>query len=84
MSRSSDRDGSLMQSFLHRPLLIFHETGHMVFMPFGEWMSVAGALLCKNRDPFGAALGLWLLGWAAWVLKRQRARLSDAPYVDED
>jgi hypothetical protein len=23
------------------------------------------------------------LGWAAWVLKRQRARLSDAPFVDE-
>lgn len=157
------RDGSLMQSFLHRPLLIFHEAGHVVFMPFGEWMSVAGgtlgqlvmpaimtgALLYKNRDPFGAAIGMWLLGvsvldvapyvydalhpqltllgggtgetgphdwmyllgsmgvvnqaqfigalvhklgalivlgalgWAAWVLKRQRARLSDAPFVEE-
>lgn len=157
------RDGSLMQSFLHRPLLIFHEAGHVVFMPFGEWMTIAGgtlgqlimpaimagALLYKNRDPFGAALGLWLVGvslldvapyvydalqpqlmllgghtgedgphdwiyllgsmgliakshfigalvhklgalvmwiavgWAAWVLKRQRARLSDAPYIEE-
>jgi hypothetical protein len=39
------RDGSLMNSFLHRPLLIFHEAGHVVFMPFGEWMSVAGGTL---------------------------------------
>lgn len=157
------RDGSLMHSFLHRPLLIFHEAGHVVFMPLGEWMSVAGgtlgqllmpaimagALLYRNRDPFGAAIGLWLLGvsvldvapyvydaweprltllgggtgetgphdwmyllgsmglvskaqflgalvhklgaivvlvalgWGVWVLKRQRARLSDAPLVDD-
>jgi ribosomal protein S27AE len=70
------RDGEIMDSFLHRPLLVFHEAGHVVFRPFGEWMTVlggtlgqllmpailGGALLWKNRDPFGAALGLWLLG----------------------
>lgn len=70
------RNGEMGKSFLHRPLLVFHEAGHVVFMPFGEWMIVlggtlgqllmpaimAGALLLKNGDRFGAALGVWLLG----------------------
>ncbi len=70
------RDGEMMHSFLHRPLLIFHEAGHIVFMPFGQWISVlggtlgqllmpaimAGALLLKNHDRFGAAVGLWFFG----------------------
>ena len=48
----------------------------MVFAFLGHWMAVAGgtlgqllmplilggALLLTNRDPFGAALGLWLFG----------------------
>ena len=70
------RDGEMGGSFLHRSLLVFHEAGHVAFMPFGEWMAVlggtlgqllmptimAGALLLKNGDRFGAALGVWLLG----------------------
>lgn len=70
------RDGEMGSAFLHRPLLIFHEAGHVVFAFLGHWMSVAGgtlgqllmplilglALLRTNRDPFGAALGLWLFG----------------------
>ena len=70
------RVGEMGESFLHRPLLVFHEAGHIVFMAFGEWMTIlggtlgqllmpillAGALLLKNRDPFGAAVGLWLFG----------------------
>ena len=70
------RDGELMTSFIHGPLLVFHEAGHVLFRPFGEWMAVlggslfqlllpailCGALLLKNRDPFGASIGLWLLG----------------------
>jgi hypothetical protein len=80
------RDGSIAQSFIHGPLLVFHEAGHVVFMLFGEWMTVAGgtlwqllmpailagALLLKNRDPFGASIGLWLLGVSL---------LDVAPYV---
>jgi hypothetical protein len=45
-------------------------------MPLGHWMMIlggtlgqlimplilGGALLVKNRDPFGAAVGLWFLG----------------------
>jgi hypothetical protein len=70
------RTGEIARSFIHGPLLIFHEAGHVVFRPFGEWVTVLGGtlgqllmpatigavLLWKNRDPFGAALGLWLLG----------------------
>ncbi len=70
------RTGDMGESFLHGPLLVFHEAGHVLFSPFGEWLMVIGgtlgqllmpallaaALLLKNRDPFGAAIGLWLLG----------------------
>lgn len=70
------RTGELGASFIHRPLLIFHEAGHVVFRLFGEWVTVlggtlgqlimpailGGALLIKNRDPFGASIGLWFLG----------------------
>ena len=70
------RTGSMGGSFLHGPLLIFHEAGHVIFRLFGEFMMIAGgslgqlimpailcgALLITNRDPFGAAIGLWLFG----------------------
>lgn len=70
------QDESFGESFIHAPLLIFHEAGHIVFMPFGEWVMVLGgtlgqllmpavlsiALLYRNRDAFGAAIGLWLFG----------------------
>jgi len=70
------RDGEMNQSFIHAPLLVFHEAGHVIFRPLGEWMTVLGgslfqvlfpailafALLWKNRDPFGASIGLWLVG----------------------
>ena len=70
------RTGEMGESFLHRPILIFHEAGHVIFMPLGHWMTIlggtlgqlimpiilGGALLIKNRDPFGAAVGLWFLG----------------------
>jgi len=70
------RSGEIGGSFLHGPLLLFHEAGHVVFSPFGDWLMFLGgtlgqlllpaiiivAFLWKNRDPFGAAVGLWLLG----------------------
>ncbi|MFZ4481244.1 MAG: hypothetical protein ACOYNZ_15265 [Rhodoferax sp.] len=70
------RTGEMGASFIHRPLLVFHEAGHILFLPLGRWMSVLGgtlmqlimpaimaaALLIRNRDPFGAALGLWFFG----------------------
>ena len=80
------RTGEIGSSFLHGPLLVFHEAGHVVFRLFGESMMIlggtlgqllmpailCGALLFKNRDPFGAAIGLWLLGVSL---------LDVAPYV---
>ena len=70
------REAEINASFLHGPLLLFHEAGHVVFGLFGEWVRVfggtlgqlampallCGALLWKNRDPFGASFGLWLFG----------------------
>ncbi len=70
------RSGEMGSSFLHGPLLLFHEAGHVLFRLFGEWMTILGgtlgqllmpaiivvAFLWKNRDPLGAAVGLWLLG----------------------
>lgn len=78
--------GEMMSSFLHGPLLVFHEAGHVIFGFLGEFIMVfggsfaqllmpaimAGALLLKNRDPFGAAIGTWLLGVSL---------LDLAPYV---
>lgn len=82
------RSGEIAASFLHGPLLIFHEAGHVIFRLFGQWMAVLGgtlmqllmpavmavALLWRNRDPFGAALALWLLGVSL---------LDVAPYVHD-
>lgn len=80
------RVGEFGATFLHRPLLVFHEAGHLIFRLFGEWVSVlggtlgqllmplllAGALLLKNRDPFGAAIGVWFVGVSL---------LDVAPYI---
>jgi hypothetical protein len=76
------------QSFMHRVNLIFHEAGHVIFMPFGHFMMVLGgtlgqllmpatagvALLVKNRDPFGASLALW---WFA------QSMMDLAPYIND-
>lgn len=68
--------GAIASSFLHGPLLVFHEAGHVIFSFFGEFATILGgsfmqllmpaiivaALLWKNEDPFGAAIGLWFFG----------------------
>jgi hypothetical protein len=69
-------DKTIISSFMHSVNLVFHEAGHLIFSPFGRFMTILGgslnqllvpllvmfALLIKNRDPFGASLGLWWLG----------------------
>jgi hypothetical protein len=76
------------QSFMHRVNLVFHEAGHVIFMPFGRFMSVlggtlgqwlmpaivAGVFLFKTRDTFGASVGLWWLG---------QSFMDAAPYVHD-
>jgi hypothetical protein len=82
------RSNEIGESFMHRVDLVFHEAGHVVFMPFGHFMmvlggtlgqllmpAVAGAvLLLKNRDPFGASLALWWLGQSV---------MDVAPYIND-
>ena len=69
-------DWEMSSTFLHAAMVPFHEFGHLLFRPFGEFMSVAGGTLAqwllplaflalfslKNRDNFSASLMLWWLG----------------------
>lgn len=64
------------ESFLHGVNLAFHEAGHLLFRPFGRFITVLGGslgqllipLICmgtfliKSRDPFGASVAFWWLG----------------------
>ncbi len=79
-------DWEMSASLMHLVLLPFHEFGHILFMPFGEFMTLLGGsifqvlmplllggyFLVKNRDPFAASLMLW---WAAAGV------LDTAPYI---
>ncbi|MDP2786324.1 MAG: hypothetical protein Q8O38_17280 [Sulfurimicrobium sp.] len=70
------RDGEMGSSFMHAILLPIHEAGHVLFMPFGQFLTMLGGslfqlllpliaaatVLWQNRDPFGAALGVWWCG----------------------
>jgi hypothetical protein len=70
--------GDLGGFFLGKVILPWHEAGHVVFRPFGRFMTILGgtlgqhlfpivlgaALLVKRRDPFGASLAFWLLGFS--------------------
>jgi hypothetical protein len=67
------RDGEIGGSFMHNILLPIHETGHVLFRPFGEFMMILGgslfqlvlpfgigiAFVVVNRDNFAAAICLW-------------------------
>lgn len=72
-------DGKSGSNFLHMVLLPFHEAGHyLIFRWFGEFIMILGgtlgqhlmpivagvSLLMQRRDPFGAALCAWLLGYS--------------------
>ncbi|MGK2915243.1 MAG: hypothetical protein ACSLE5_12495 [Porticoccaceae bacterium] len=75
-------------SFLHLINLPFHEAGHVIFRPFGAFVTslggtlgqllmpaiCVGVLLIKTRDPFGAAVSLWWFG---------ENFLDIAPYIDD-
>jgi hypothetical protein len=76
---SNIRAGIVGSNFLHLVLLPFHEAGHYaIFRWFGRFIMTLGgtlgqhlmpivlgvALLVKQRDPFGAAVFAWLLGFS--------------------
>ncbi len=77
-----------MASFWHLVNLPFHEAGHLIFRPFGEFMtSLGGSLgqlliplvclvvfLIKTRDTFAAAFALWWFG---------ENFLDLAPYIND-
>jgi hypothetical protein len=78
----------VMDSFLHMINLPFHEAGHVIFSPFGRFLTIlggslmqvlvpavcAGALYFQTRDPFGAALCVWWMG---------ENLLDLAPYIND-
>lgn len=81
-------DNAAGASFLHNINLPFHEAGHLIFRPFGRFVTSLGGtlgqllmpaicmltLLLKTRDPYGAALALWWLG---------ENFLDIAPYIND-
>jgi hypothetical protein len=42
---------AVMESFLHLPNLVFHEAGHVIFSPFGRFLSVLGGSLFQCLVP---------------------------------
>jgi len=76
------------ESWLYLVNLPFHEAGHVLFRPFGRFMTSLGGtlgqllvplicmltLLLKTRDPFGAAVCFWWFG---------ENFLDVAPYIDD-
>lgn len=67
---------------VHAFITPFHEFGHVLFKPFGEFMMLAGGtfgqhavcvglgalFLYRNRDPYAAALMLWVLGYSVLTM----------------
>lgn len=65
-----------MSSFLHGVNLVFHEAGHILFLPVGTFLTVLGGsltqllvpitclvvLVRQTRDAFGGSLALWWTG----------------------
>ena len=66
---------SAADSILHLPNLVFHEAGHVLFSPFGRFMTVLGGSLFQfalplgiavaflvQHNPFGAMVCTWWAG----------------------
>ncbi len=66
----------IMNSFMHNINLPFHEFGHVLFSPFGRFMTILGGslfqlllplgltlvFLIKQKDTFAATITFWWLG----------------------
>lgn len=82
---------SVGSSFLHNISLPFHEFGHVLFIPFGDFMIILGgslfqvlmplgimlAFIFKQRDNFAASIMLW---WSGQNFIDISPYISDAPY----
>ena len=76
------------ESFFHLVNLVFHEAGHIIFSPFGQFVATLGGtlgqllmpavclavLLIRTRDGFGAAIAQW---WLA------ESFMDIAPYIND-
>lgn len=85
---SSISSNYVAESFMHLINLPFHEAGHVIFRPFGSFMTSLGGtlgqmlipIIClwtflfKYRNTFGAAICLWWLG---------QNFLDIAPYIND-
>lgn len=78
----------VMESFLHLPDLVFHEAGHVIFLPLGQFMTVLGGSLMqvlvpviltgafvRQQQPFSAAVCAW---WAGQNLVDLAPYIADA------
>ena len=77
-----------LESFLHLPDLVFHEAGHIIFSPFGVFMTAFGGSLLqllvpviaavafiRQEDRFSAAICGW---WAGQNLVDLAPYIADA------
>ena len=77
-------------SVLHNIILPIHETGHIVFMPFGQYLYAAGGSIfqilfplifvvyfLRKGDRYSATVPLWFVGISAMDLVPY---IKDAPY----
>lgn len=88
LATPSIESNAVGESFLHLVNLPFHEAGHVLLAPFGDFIRIAGGsilqlfmplfcalvLLLKTRDPFGAGAAFWWFG---------ENFLDLAPYIDD-
>jgi hypothetical protein len=92
MSLRSPGDGRLMDSVD----LAIHETGHLVFAPFGEFLTMLGGTLfqlllptafvahfLRRKERFGAAVCLWWVAQNCWNISVYvaDARAQELPLV---
>lgn len=77
-----------MDAFIHLPNLVFHEAGHLIFSPLGQFMTVLGGSLMqilipvvaaiafvRQQQMFGAAICVW---WAGQNLVDLAPYIADA------
>jgi len=82
----------VLDSMLHLPNLVFHEAGHVLFLPLGRFMTVLGGSLfqcalplalgvafLRQGNAFGAAVCTW---WAGQNLLDVAPYIADARALD--
>ena len=84
----SQMSPTLVHFILSRVNLVFHEAGHIIFIPLGNFMTVlggsllqvlipmicSGAFLGRHLNPFGAAVCVWWTG---------QSLIGLAPYIND-